>query len=552
MPMAEEETADDDGGTGSNFRISYDVSPGTYFVRVVEGYSGNTTGNYTLHVRFTESSMPVVSIGDCYVGMTLSPGESCNYPGTERNLTVTAISGGGSWLSADDGGSFLSAYSDFGAISLTDLEAFHQGGGVWEIQWVEGSILPDPRDDIAVADEIGLTDSVQIIGPPPPADSLIWQYNMGSADSASVIVSPIVADGVVLATSHEGQVHALDATTGTLLWFFEADGELNPPALMAGGVVYVERGGGLTGYHALDASTGEVLWRSEAGLRMTGSFSVTETLVYEDTILGVRALDGTSGVPVWENSITRVDPSDYPALFPITVADNSVFLSQDLNSVRALDSETGALVWSFTSNYVQCEEGVVEALELQEGDLCEVPIDVSPTASGGVVFVRSYASVYALDQSNGEQLWSYETQDVAFQPDLVADGALYLSDSTLRALDTATGEPIWSFAVDPGMSDLGGCHNQCVPGRGRHGIRKHGFHLRVAEKLPARAKCCDRRGRVEPHRWRKRHQPNGGCRRCSVCPFSGWPCSRTGCRDGGDHLEFRCQLSLVAPTLRCF
>ena len=45
----------DDGGSGTNFRISEDVSPGTYFVRV-EGYSSRTAGDYTLHVRFTGSS----------------------------------------------------------------------------------------------------------------------------------------------------------------------------------------------------------------------------------------------------------------------------------------------------------------------------------------------------------------------------------------------------------------------------------------------------------------------------------------------------------------
>ena len=45
---------DDDGGAGTNFRISEDVSPGTYFIRV-EGYSTRVTGDYTLHVRFTES-----------------------------------------------------------------------------------------------------------------------------------------------------------------------------------------------------------------------------------------------------------------------------------------------------------------------------------------------------------------------------------------------------------------------------------------------------------------------------------------------------------------
>ena len=42
--------SDDDSGTDSNFRIEYEVSSGTYFVRV-EGFSSSDTGSYTLHVR---------------------------------------------------------------------------------------------------------------------------------------------------------------------------------------------------------------------------------------------------------------------------------------------------------------------------------------------------------------------------------------------------------------------------------------------------------------------------------------------------------------------
>ena len=44
----------EDGGAGTNFRISENVSPGTYFVRVA-GFGSRATGRYTLHVRLTES-----------------------------------------------------------------------------------------------------------------------------------------------------------------------------------------------------------------------------------------------------------------------------------------------------------------------------------------------------------------------------------------------------------------------------------------------------------------------------------------------------------------
>ena len=46
---------DDDGGADTNFRIAADVNSDTYYVRV-SGFSSLTAGDYTLHVRFSEST----------------------------------------------------------------------------------------------------------------------------------------------------------------------------------------------------------------------------------------------------------------------------------------------------------------------------------------------------------------------------------------------------------------------------------------------------------------------------------------------------------------
>ena len=55
--------SDDDGGTGSNFRIARTVAAGTYYVKV-ESY-GSNTGSYTLYALFSgTSTTPQVSITD--------------------------------------------------------------------------------------------------------------------------------------------------------------------------------------------------------------------------------------------------------------------------------------------------------------------------------------------------------------------------------------------------------------------------------------------------------------------------------------------------------
>ena len=50
--------SDDDGGSDYNFALEAPVSAGTHYVEV-KGYSGATTGDYTLHVSFTPQGSPL-------------------------------------------------------------------------------------------------------------------------------------------------------------------------------------------------------------------------------------------------------------------------------------------------------------------------------------------------------------------------------------------------------------------------------------------------------------------------------------------------------------
>ena len=257
--------------------------------------------------------------------------------------------------------------------------------------------------------------------PTPSDDSLIWQYDTGT-EGESVIVSPTVADGMVFAGSYEDRVYALDADTGELQWSFEAESDLNIPSLVAGGVVFVED---VANLYALDAATGKELWRSEPS-----SFSVSGATVYQDTEtadgLEVSAIDGWSGQRMWVTNVPRSSPIPIPRLFPLTAVGGNVYVSDKFQQVQALDSTTGKLVWT-----------------LDAGD----PVQAPPTASNEVVFMRSYKTAYALDESTGEELWSYEVDSAGTDsPPVVVDGVWYLVGmGDVHALDAATGQPLWSF-----------------------------------------------------------------------------------------------------------
>ena len=91
--------SNDDGGASTNFRIEEDVSAGTYFVRV-RGYNSRTTGDYTLHMRFTESDTGTTPPGG---GQETTFGVGDTLSGLPTGTWAPNISGGGSHLITGSG-----------------------------------------------------------------------------------------------------------------------------------------------------------------------------------------------------------------------------------------------------------------------------------------------------------------------------------------------------------------------------------------------------------------------------------------------------------------
>lgn len=98
-----------------------------------------------------------------------------------------------------------------------------------------------------------------VLGPATVVNlGLRWQY------SAEVdISSPAVANGVVYVGSIDGNVYALNARTGALVWQYPTGGYIQSSPAVANGVVYVGSEDG--NLYALNASTGALLWQDFAG-----------------------------------------------------------------------------------------------------------------------------------------------------------------------------------------------------------------------------------------------------------------------------------------------
>jgi outer membrane protein assembly factor BamB len=103
-----------------------------------------------------------------------------------------------------------------------------------------------------------------------------------------------VANGVVYVAADNGNIYALNATTGTKLWSFTTGSNVFSSPAVANGVVYVGSNDG--NVYALNGATGTQLWSFTTGGTVGSSPAVVNGVVYVGSSDGnVYAFDLTGG-----------------------------------------------------------------------------------------------------------------------------------------------------------------------------------------------------------------------------------------------------------------
>jgi outer membrane protein assembly factor BamB len=213
---------------------------------------------------------------------------------------------------------------------------------------------------------------------------------------------------VLYVTGLEGQLYALDAQTGTVLWSTPEECCIfNQSPTVAGGRVFQTRTDSqLTAY---DAGTGEELWQQRYGIG--GSLTAASKKLFVPADPNIVALDQATGNVVWSV------PRDTFMLGAPAVANGLLFVPQG-SGLKAFDVETGTLVWTAPAYSVW-----------------------SPAVANGVVYASNLSGEWdAFDARDGTQLWSVTISSgcggsCANGTPAVANGVLYLPgpDRFLRA-----------------------------------------------------------------------------------------------------------------------
>ncbi|MEV5830769.1 serine/threonine-protein kinase [Spirillospora sp. NPDC052242] len=243
-------------------------------------------------------------------------------------------------------------------------------------------------------------------------------------------------------------------------------GDYYPKVTVTGGVVVAE---GRTGdVHALDARTGEVLWKKRAG---NGSHALDGAVYLLDPIQPwLVAVDAASGDARWESNIVGAGGG-------MAVSGGLACIGYE-GPIRALDVRDGAVRWHADASaelglaadsrvVVAANPDALVGLDPRSGrerwtrrlDLQDVRPLAAFLVGDGLVFVGDDGGVlHAVRADDGSPVWRKGLDEKWFNgSSLRLSGGVLYADSgfgTVDAVNAATGATVWSRFVDRGGSRL--------------------------------------------------------------------------------------------------
>lgn len=324
------------------------------------------------------------------------------------------------------------------------------------------------------------------------------KISSGAKASGGLSASPIIADGKVFTIDNSMEINAVDANNGNKIWS-KSLGNPKERGLfngrshaIAGGISYEnDKVFVTTGYGeivALSAKTGEILWRhATQSPNHSAPLTIGGRTYFVSTDSQLFAVNNEDGATVWTQSSTsesaRVRSSSSSILANETIV--TPFASGDLVASLAINgkklwqesltrADTGtslSLINDIAGHpvhhegivYAASQSGIVAAIDLRSGvKIWDKPIGSiqSPWLAGEFVFIISTdAELISLNRTNGAVKW-IKTLDkyknvkkrknrITWTGPVMIDGKLIIGSSTgqILSIDPNTGETNGQFAT---------------------------------------------------------------------------------------------------------
>jgi outer membrane protein assembly factor BamB len=243
---------------------------------------------------------------------------------------------------------------------------------------------------------------------------ILWQRLADPEDKGNPtdVTAPAYHEGKVFFAFLDGDLVAVDAATGKLVWKRDLHAHLESSPMAVGGRIYL--GDDETDVVALRASDGKFLWRFDSPGAIKASPSFHHGRLFVADYLGAMfALDAATGRPVWRTNTTRVPPFGEGGFYSSpSISFGRVYAARNDGTVFAFDERTGKVAWSFPTG---------------------APIYGSPAAARvpgtpATIYIGSENSrFYALDARSGKLRWHYDVGGPVPGTAVVIDHTVYTS-----------------------------------------------------------------------------------------------------------------------------
>lgn len=268
----------------------------------------------------------------------------------------------------------------------------------------------------------------------------IWASSIGSGNSRRnrIAADPVAGGGLVYTIDSGSQLQATTLANGAAAWVTSLVPDFDRGANASGGGLALagDRLYATTPYGevvALDAASGAVIWRQRLGT-VLGAPTVSGGLVY---VVGRNseawALEADDGRQRW-----RIPSSDVPSVLvggsAPAVADGRAILPFPSGELAAVMPNTGVSLWnSFVAG------GRLGTAYAGINDITSDPVIV-----GGTIYAGNQAGrVVSMNARTGTRTWT--ATEGAYSPVVVAgDAVFFVSDrNELIRLDASDGSRVW-------------------------------------------------------------------------------------------------------------
>lgn len=276
-----------------------------------------------------------------------------------------------------------------------------------------------------------------VLSPMPERD---WSRSIGSGSTSDfkLLSAPVVAGGMVYAMDSRGRVSAYDLKNGSREWRTETMPKDHDGDAMGGGVAYedgvVYATTGFGEVLALQARSGAIVWRRPLLKPIRSAPTVGDGRVFVTNIENeTHALDARTGTPLWKHAGLAENTSIMGMASPALSGD-MVVVAYSSGEVFGLRAQNGRVLW-----------GEVLAVPTQLGALPAIAdVRGHPVLSDRRAYAISHSGrMAAIDQRTGDRVW--EADIGGLNTPLVLGDVIYVlsNKNELIALDRANGRVVW-------------------------------------------------------------------------------------------------------------